>query len=75
MFQEVHEKLDLILSQTTAHNGRMKSLEQWRWYLAGMGTIITILIPVLFTMNSTSVRNLEVQVLENTKIIHAFIGK
>jgi len=45
--ESIHEKLDLILEQTTAHNGRMRNLEIWKATTLGImstGTVIAGLI-------------------------------
>lgn len=39
--QAINEKLELILRQTTQHNGRMKSIEKWRSWSIGYASAIT----------------------------------
>ena len=47
-FLDIKISLDRIEAQTKRTNGRVSSLENWRWFLAGMGCIIiTLFIPVL----------------------------
>lgn len=48
MFKDMHEKLDLILVQTTNHNGRMKRFEKWQAYLNGaFAVIVGLVVPIL----------------------------
>lgn len=42
-FKELHDKLDLILSQTTQHNGRMTKVER---ILLIVGTVVLVLLIV-----------------------------
>lgn len=44
----IQEKLDLILQQTTQHNGRMRKIEAWRNILVGaIGVISVLVVPVV----------------------------
>ena len=39
---------NLILEQTTAHNGRMRSLEKWRSYITGgLAVLCALVLPIL----------------------------
>jgi len=40
----IQEKLDLILTQTTRHNGRLSSIEKWRAWSIGYASAVTPII-------------------------------
>ena len=46
--ESMDDKLDKILVQTTAHNGRMSKLERWQAYMSGgMTVLVIIVVPIL----------------------------
>ena len=50
-FTEVKDTLIEIKIQTQKTNGRVGSLENYKWFLLGMGCIITVLlIPILIAL-------------------------
>lgn len=47
-FVDIHEKLDLILVQTTKHNGRMSKIERYSSYVqGGMAVLSIVVLPIL----------------------------
>lgn len=43
--------LDSVETQTKKTNGRVNGLENWRWFLVGIGTVVTVLlIPILIAL-------------------------
>jgi hypothetical protein len=47
IIKRVDEKLELILEQTTRHNGRLRKLEGWRNFLLGAWAITAFAITVI----------------------------
>ena len=47
MFEQITEKLDLIHEQTIKTNGRVSSLENYKWAMVGaLGVISSLIIPL-----------------------------
>ena len=46
-FDGLHEKLDLIHEQVKYTNGRVRSLEQWKCWLAGGISVLSFLVAAL----------------------------
>ena len=46
-FNENFASHNRLIEQTTKTNGRVTSLEQWRWYQTGAITIITVIVTAI----------------------------
>jgi hypothetical protein len=46
-FSENKTEHTRLIDQTTKTNGRVTSLEQWRWYQTGAITIITVIVTAI----------------------------
>lgn len=48
MMIPVHEKLDTIIEQVKATNGRVRCLERWRSFITGGLAVLTaVIIPII----------------------------
>lgn len=49
MLEPVHEKLDSILEQVKATNGRLRCLERWRSFITGELAVLTaVVLPIVW---------------------------
>lgn len=47
----VNDKLTLILEQVKRTNGRVSSLENWKWFVVGFcACVTTLLLPVIYSL-------------------------
>ena len=50
-FEGINGKLDLVIAQVQKTNGRVSSLENWKWFISGGLAILSILIvPILLKL-------------------------
>jgi hypothetical protein len=73
-FRNINEKLDTnarvsneIRALAMQTNGRVTRLENWRWYLAGIGTVIIIVLPLLTATFNTRIEGVEKQIAVTQK--------
>lgn len=59
MFGFIHEKLDLILVQTTKHNGRLSKVERRNSYIAGCTAVLGMLLIPLAGYLFNQLQNLQ----------------
>lgn len=60
--EEIHEKLDLILEQTTKHNGRLKKVELWKSWILGMFAGGTAIIGLLLYIWDLKIGSIETNI-------------
>lgn len=63
----VKEKLELILEQTTRHNGRMSKIEAWRNTMIGALAILTIIIVPLLTWSLSQIVGIDKKVQDGVR--------
>jgi hypothetical protein len=64
---DVKEKLDLILTQTTKHNGRMTKVEAWRNITLGAVGVLTLILVPLLTWALAQIVNIPEKVQDGVK--------
>lgn len=48
---DIKNVLESVETQTKKTNGRVNALENWRWFIGGIGAVVTILlIPILIAL-------------------------